>query len=391
MTESLTAALAWVGGVTSALCFFGWTFRAFVAARVARFSDEKPEPPARWPRLSVIVPARDEAETIEPALRSLLRQDYPELQIVVVDDRSSDETGGIIDQLAAEDDRITALHLASLPEGWLGKVHAQQRGYELSEGEWVLFTDADVRFDEGALRRGVAMALAHELDHLTLLPELDATGPMQGGLMALTVDMIVERTFGRRGVVQEGGAAFGFGAFNLVRRAPFDETEGLEWIKLDVLDDLALGALMKRSGARCGFAVADEGVRVLWYPTFRAALGALDKNFVGGVAGYRLSLLALMGLFFFVTAFAPPLALVTVGSSATFAAALLAVVVAAFVARGRYGRPLSSGLLEPIAMGVLGAYMVLLSLRYARRRELSWRGTPYAFEALKAGRRVTFP
>src|SRR6185369_2740694 len=105
---------------------------------------------------SVVVPACNEARTIERALTSLLAQDYPDLEIVLVDDRSSDETGAIIEHLAASDRRISAIHVRELPAGWLGKVHALQRGLERARGELVLFTDADIHFAPGALRRAVA-------------------------------------------------------------------------------------------------------------------------------------------------------------------------------------------------------------------------------------------
>src|SRR6185369_5444580 len=102
------------------------------------------------------VPACNEAGTIETALASLLAQDYPGLEIVLVDDRSSDGTGVIIDRLAASDPRISAIHVRDLPIGWLGKVHALQRGLERVRGALVLFTDADIYFAPGSLRRAVS-------------------------------------------------------------------------------------------------------------------------------------------------------------------------------------------------------------------------------------------
>ena len=114
-----------------------------------------PEPPS-WPELGVVIAASNEAETIEPALRSLLAQDYPSLEIVMVDDRSTDRTGTIVDHLAASDARISRVHVRVLPAGWLGKVHALQRGVERVRGDFVLFTDADIHFAPGALRRAVA-------------------------------------------------------------------------------------------------------------------------------------------------------------------------------------------------------------------------------------------
>jgi len=113
-----------------------------------------PDPPGgRWPRVSVVVPSRDEAEAIEAAAQSLLVQDYPELELIAVDDRSSDGTGAILDRLAAADRRLGVVHVDALPEDWLGKNHACHRGAERATGEWLLFTAGDVVFAPGALRR----------------------------------------------------------------------------------------------------------------------------------------------------------------------------------------------------------------------------------------------
>ncbi|MCX5673257.1 MAG: glycosyltransferase, partial [Planctomycetota bacterium] len=111
---------------------------------VPRLEEVRPPEPAAWPKLSVIVPACNEADKIEPAMRTLLAEDYPDLEILAVDDRSTDATGDIIDRLAAEDPRVRAIHVKELPAGWLGKVHALDRGFQESRGRFVLFTDADV-------------------------------------------------------------------------------------------------------------------------------------------------------------------------------------------------------------------------------------------------------
>ena len=97
---------------------------------------------------------------VEQATRSLLAQDYPELALIAVDDRSTDGTGAILDAIAAEDTRLKVLHIEELPAGWLGKTHALHAAAATSSADWLLFTDADVLFVPDTLRRAIALAEA---------------------------------------------------------------------------------------------------------------------------------------------------------------------------------------------------------------------------------------
>ena len=139
-----------------------------------------PQPPSAragimLPSLSIVVPARDEAASIGRALGSLLAQDYPDLEVIAVDDRSADGTGDVLREVAAREPRLAVLRVDDLPAGWLGKNHALWRGAQRSSGQWLLFTDADVVFAPGALRRALAYAVDQGLDHLTLAPRLMTT------------------------------------------------------------------------------------------------------------------------------------------------------------------------------------------------------------------------
>src|SRR6185503_735296 len=115
--------------------------------------------PLRWPKLTVVIPACNEAEHIESAAKTLIAQDYPDLEIILLNDRSTDTTAAIIDRLARDDNRVKAIHIETLPAGWLGKVHALDQGVARAQGEWILCTDADVHFAPGILRQAVAFAL----------------------------------------------------------------------------------------------------------------------------------------------------------------------------------------------------------------------------------------
>src|SRR2546423_821839 len=147
------------------------------AARLAaRLADLSPDGAGLMPPLSVVVPALNEEATVEAAMRTLLALDYPDLEIIGVDDRSTDETGAILDRLAAEDARLRVTHVRELPPGWLGKNHALHVGSAVARGEWILFTDADVHFERDALRRAVRYAVYRRLDHLVVVPQVLLAG-----------------------------------------------------------------------------------------------------------------------------------------------------------------------------------------------------------------------
>jgi len=145
---------------------------AIGAARLPWLDDSPPAQNEHCPSVSVLFAARDEEQKLPEALNTLLMLDYPKLEIVAVDDRSSDETDGILDDAAKRDPRLKVVHIEKLPEGWLGKPHALQQGYEVSNSEWLLFTDADVQFLPDTIRRAITLARAKQLDHLTLMCEV---------------------------------------------------------------------------------------------------------------------------------------------------------------------------------------------------------------------------
>ena len=128
------------------------------------------------PTVSVVIPARNEERNLEQALESVLALDYPDLEIIVVNDRSTDGTGEILEKMAEQDPRLTVVTIASLPDGWIGKPYALHMGAQHARGEFILFTDADIVFDPSALRKAMAHVQAHRFDHVTLIPE----GTMSG-------------------------------------------------------------------------------------------------------------------------------------------------------------------------------------------------------------------
>jgi hypothetical protein len=340
------------------------------------------------PPVTVVVPCRDEARSVEAAVRSLLAQDLPDLEIVAVDDRSTDGTGALLDRLAAEDPRLAVLHVTALPEGWLGKNHACQAGADRARGDWLLFTDGDVVFAPDALRRALAAARAHGLGHLAVLPRFVAPGLLERAFVtafaALLAPFVRVRALRRPGT----RAFFGVGAFNLVRRDAYARAGGHRRLPLEVVDDLKLGLLLRRSGTPQG--VADSGglLRVRWQHGFLPSVLGLVKNAFAAVEYRPLRAAAVAALG--VAGAAGPLVLLALGPTTlvrALAAAALAVAVLhhAEAARRLAGASGLEGLLLPACALLLAAVVLASAAAAWLRGGVVWRGTHYPLERVRAG------
>jgi glycosyltransferase involved in cell wall biosynthesis len=344
----------------------------------------------RWPSLSVVVTARNEAEQIESALRTLMGSTYPHLELVVVNDRSEDRTGEIVDRLA-EEGPVQAVHLTDLPEGWLGKVHAQARGAEVAKGDWLLFTDADVGFSSNALKRAVAFAERSQLDHLALFPDIRVGGFWAGLVLPVFGSIFLERLRLHRLEKPGSGAYVGVGAFNLVRRDSLLRSEGLAWIRMEVADDVGLGLVLQRSGARSGLRVAREDVKVLWYPDLITMFEGLEKNLFGASCHYRFSRY-LVTMFLGASLLGGLVALpflgpawISMGLPFLIGSALIASSV---LVHQRMGTGFYYGLLFPVGFVLLASMLSRSAWACWRNQGISWRGTRYPIGELRANQRV---
>lgn len=355
-----------------------------------------PPEPARWPKLSVVVPARDEAAEIGPALQSLLDQDYPELEMILVDDRSTDATGAIMELAAARDGRVKVVHVAELPEGWLGKVHALHRGLAESAGEFVIFTDADVHFSRGTLRKAMAYCLEQRLDQLAAYPGLRRSGFLLDAMISAFIRQLILATRPWRVREPDSTAFTGIGAFNLVRRAAFDATPGFEWLRLEIADDMGLGLMMKRSGARCAVVSATGNIGLHWYRSIRSAARGAEKGYAS-VLHFSLLRAVVTAALAPALELSPVLTLLPLASArlrpagyggiAVFLAYVLSVTL---LTRWTRGRPLPA-LASPFVTAPIYSVVILRTALLGRRRGgVLWRGTLYPEKLLREGMRVRF-
>jgi hypothetical protein len=352
--------------------------------------------PMQWPSLSIIIPACNEAEYIEAALNSVLAQDYPALEIIVIDDRSTDATGQIIDRLAAQDARIKPLHVTILPEGWLGKVHALHQGVQCAHGDWLLFTDADIHFAPNTLQRAIQYAQHTHADHLALLPRVLINNFWLGVAVRSFGLLFLFTTRAAQVHRSENAYYIGVGAFNLVRRKMFEQTPGFEWLRLEPGDDAALGMMVKQAGGHTRFALAEEDLSVHWYPTLRAMFKGLEKNLFGPGAHYQWwrVLLQVLGAWALVAApLAGLLAGLSSGSGLLLFAAGCAIGVHLVFARMFADNKLLDSvylLLFPLGLLLINAMMLHAAYRCLRNNGIDWRGTHYSLAQLRAGQRIKF-
>lgn len=390
---SATDAHALVLLALAALSAVGWTVVGLRlwrgSRRVPRLPDVAAEaPPTGWPKVSVIVPSRNEERAVEAATRALLAQDYPSLEVVAIDDRSTDATGPLLDALAAGDERLAVRHLTTLPAGWLGKNNAMAVGADVARGEWLLFTDADVLFAPDALKRAVAFACRHRLGHLVAFPHLIAPGFLERAFVA-TFGLFANLVFQIWDLPRPGSRAFvGVGAFNLVRRDAYQAIGGHRALAFEVVDDAKLGLILRRSGVPQGALDSGGLVRVRWQQGFLASLNGLIKN---AFAGLEWSLARAVGFALALPAFttAPVVISFVAASPATRILAAWATVVPMLMGGAVARRAIGGTGLEGVMLPLCGPLLSIVALASAAltlwRRGIVWRGTFYPLAELRRG------
>ena len=336
-----------------------------------------------WPRVSVVFAARNEAATVGAAVPTMLALDYPDWELIAVNDRSEDDTGAILDRLAQTDPRLKVVHVTELPGGWLGKNHALADGAEAATGEWILFTDADIHFRPDVLRRAIAYARAQTLDHLAAVPSMGAQGHWLGicvnafsfaftaGLRPWKIPDPRSRAHG------------GVGAFNLVRTSTYRKLGGHVPIHLRPDDDIKLGKLMK-SGGFSDFVLGVGAISVEWYASVGEMIRGLEKN-AYPATDYRVwvpPLGASLVLAFYIW----PLAGVMLadGPARWCYAGAVALMLGLGCDQTRFtGGRWWHGLFLPVGMAVF-SYMLLRSMAVTLwTGGIRWRGTFYPLRDLK--------
>ncbi len=373
------------GFVASFWVFYGLHI-AYGALRLPIVKDVAPASDPDCPCISILLAARDEEEKLPAALATLMEIDYPNLEVIAVNDRSQDSTGHILDEFAATHSRLRVVHVAQLPAGWLGKPHALQKAYEAATGEWLLFTDADVRFKPDVLRRAVAFARRQSLDHLSLFCDVEMVGFWEKALITFFVAVFHLATNPR--LVGNHGSPFyvGIGAFQLLKRSTYEACGTHRRLAMEVIDDMKLGKVVKRSGFHSGVVIAQDSVVVRWHDGIGNLTRGVTKNFFAAF-GYNLGLVA-AGISSLLLLNVAPFLGIIFGHGWNRIFAAIALVIAIFF----YGGTAASMRVSPLYSltcplgAILLSYMLLRSAVVTLKQGgIVWRGTFYPLHELKRG------
>ncbi|MEO8430046.1 MAG: glycosyltransferase [Acidobacteriota bacterium] len=357
-----------------------------------RLSRERPLEGA-VPFLSIVVPARNEERAVGEGVASLLAQDYPSFEVIVVDDRSTDRTREILDAVPAKD-RLRVVTGAEPPAGWLGKPHALWQGARAARGELFLFVDADVRYHPRAVSQAVAFLSRRNADFVCLFPRLETVTFWESVLMPnLDCAVFLGPAF-LANRDRPRWLAAGGGAGNLVRRAAYEAIGGHEPLRTSVIDDVRLALAIRAAGFRTRVVLAKDRVAVRMYHGFREVWNGFTKNVAYALGGWTGAVFFAIAAAWTAVSILPPAVLVLAAAAPSVlgapprdlllaAAAFSGLVLARAILAALSGDRIRFAVTQPLMAAVWAALLVRSVWQRAVRRQLVWRGR--AFDARKAG------
>jgi glycosyltransferase involved in cell wall biosynthesis len=354
------------------------------------------------PRVSIIVPARNEEDDIEQSLARLLELDYDNYEVIAVNDRSTDRTGEIMERVAADFRLLSphfsqrtremghpilrVIHHQELPNGWLGKTHAMWTATNAANGDWLLFTDADVLFKADSVRRAMAYAEAERADHVVLFPQMIMKRPGEYMMIAFFQTMFV---FGHRPwkvADPKSRDHMGVGAFNLMRRSAYEAVGTYEALRMEVLDDMKLGKVVKNGGFAQRNVFGGDLISIRWANGALGVVNNLTKNFFAVLSfQWPRTLISAFGLAFLNLMPFLGVWLAHGWERLPYAVALGSMFLIYWGMSLRSGVPAYYFLLHPVSTALF-IYTLMRSMFHTLWNDgIVWRGTKYPLEELRKG------
>jgi chlorobactene glucosyltransferase len=373
-------ALAWI--VSLGLTIYGLSRQQLLSP-----VNEAPAPDADLPFVSVVVPARNEEHRVlADSIRSILAQDYQPFEVIAIDDRSTDNTRSILKSLAQSDSRLRVIDGEDLPAGWLGKPYAMHQALKQARGEWILATDADMIFDKAALRTALAAARAQNADAISLIPYFETGSFWERVIIPTWAWVTIMFTIAYRINNPKTQGALGIGGFFLMRRSALVRVGGYEVLKNEVVEDIRLAEMIKRSGARMIAIQAPGLLRTRMYRSFREIWESCTRTWFSGMK-FSFGFALLCSLSMYVMAVAPALLAVisAIEIIRGFDAALWHVFIPAtlawfvqviilMISGFRYGVSGVYGLTAPLGLALLYTMLLDSAVRIRTRKGVRWKG-----------------
>jgi glycosyltransferase involved in cell wall biosynthesis len=387
-------AINWIAGSILALAWFSRIVdAAFGMPHIANIArpewDRTPAITNGEPRVSIIVPARNEEESVRQTLAQLLALDYSNYEIVAVNDRSTDRTGEIMDEVAESSQAhglLKIVHISDLPSGWLGKTHGMWIAAQQATGNWLLFTDADVLFKPDALRRAVAYAEAERADHVVLFPRMLMKRPGEKMMIAFFQALFV---FGHRPWKVADPKArdhMGVGAFNLVRRSVYDAVGTYRALRMEVLDDMKLGKVVKNAGYAQRNVFGEDLISLRWAKGAFGIVNNLTKNFFAVLSfQWPRTVVCIVGLGFLNLGPFIGVLLAHGWARVPYTVALGSLFLIYYGMSSMSAVPSYYFFLHPVSTSLF-MYTLLLSMLHTFSNDgIVWRGTRYPLDELRKG------
>ncbi|MGB6385921.1 MAG: glycosyltransferase family 2 protein [Terriglobales bacterium] len=387
-------ALAWFSRIVEAA--FGMPHIADIARpewdrRAASPNPASPNPvsPNDEPRVSIIVPARNEEENIRETLRQMLALDYSNYEIIAVNDRSTDHTGSIMDEVAESSQAhglLRVIHISELPSGWLGKTHAMWTAGQHATGDWLIFTDADVLFKPDSVRRAVAYAETERADHVVLFPRMIMKRASEKMMIAFFQALFV---FGHRPWKVADPKArdhMGVGAFNMVRRSVYDAVGTYRALRMEVLDDMKLGKVIKNAGFAQRNVFGEDLISLHWAKGAFGIVNNLTKNFFAVLSfQWPRTVASIVGLAFLNLGPFLGVWLAHGWARVPYAIALVSLFLIYYGMSARSAIPAYYFFLHPVSTSLF-MYTLLRSMFHTFWNDgIVWRGTKYPLDELRKG------
>lgn len=335
-----------------------------------------------FPSISIVFAARNEEIEVGRSCYSFLNQQVPAYEVIAVNDRSCDRTAGILETIKLSFERLKVVHIHKLPAHWIGKSYALWQGAQQASGEWLLFTDADVRFSEDTLSKAVFFAEKNKLDMLTVFPRIEASGFLLMSVLLSFVSLMGYQISPWKLKNKNDPDALGIGAFNMVRSSVYNTIGQHQAFSLSVLDDIDLARRVKKAGFKLDVIIGTDNVSLRWKQSTWDVITGLEKNFFAGL-GFSRFLSWSVSLWLLIATWAPWLGLIFLGGfwKVLSGAALFCDFLYAGFNLKICGSLFRGLLLRPLGLSII-SYAIVRSMKRVRSQGgIKWRDTFYSLNA----------